>query len=49
MIEIARKVGSDDARIILVNVIEDNGPGYVAVELPQGPFCKCSQACRLKN
>jgi len=37
MIEIARKMGDDDARIILINVIEEI-PGYVAVELPQDLF-----------
>ena len=37
MIEVARKMGGDEARIILVNVIEEV-PGYVAVELPQGLF-----------
>lgn len=37
MIEVARRMGSDDARIILINVIEEI-PGYVAVELPQGLF-----------
>ena len=37
MIQIAQKIGNDDARIMLVNVIEEV-PGYVAVELPQGLF-----------
>ncbi|MDH3579427.1 MAG: universal stress protein [Hyphomicrobiales bacterium] len=34
MIEIARKLGDKDGKIVLINVVEDI-PGYVAVELPK--------------
>ncbi len=37
MINIARQIGDKDARIILVNVMEEM-PGYVAIELPQSLF-----------
>jgi nucleotide-binding universal stress UspA family protein len=37
MIEIARKIGDKDARIILMNVVEEI-PGYVALELPESVF-----------
>ena len=35
MVDIARRIGGDGARIVLVNVVEEI-PGYVAAELPQG-------------
>lgn len=34
MIEIARKLGPKDGKIVLVNVVEDI-PGYAAVEIPK--------------
>jgi universal stress protein F len=37
MIEIARNIGNKDARIILLNVVEEI-PAYVAAELPMGIF-----------
>ena len=42
MIELAKRIGEEDARIILVNVIEEM-PGYVAAELPQGLFVDAHQ------
>lgn len=37
MIEIARNIGDKDARIILLNVVEEM-PAFVAAELPMGIF-----------
>lgn len=34
IVDLAIKLGSDDARIVLTNVIEEL-PGYIAVELPE--------------
>ncbi len=35
MIKIARRIGDEDARIMLVNVVE-NVPKFVAAQLPEG-------------
>jgi len=45
MIAVARKIGGDDARLILTSVVEDI-PTYVAVELPGGAIDKARGALR---
>ena len=45
MLAIARKLGGDDARIVLINVVIDV-PVYVAVELPGGLIEKAKENAR---
>jgi nucleotide-binding universal stress UspA family protein len=45
MIDIAKRIGEEGARIILINVVEDI-PTYVAAELPSGIIEKSKERAR---
>jgi len=45
MLETARKIGGPDARIVLVNIVEEV-PTYVAAELPGGVLDKAKENAR---
>ena len=47
IMKLARQIGGENARVILLNVIEDI-PGYVAAELPSGLLAKNVENAKAK-